>query len=626
MLPVSMDIRDFENHTNAVGQMIWYGGGQAINPYWGRKYNLNEDTRDRFIFHGSAKYDITDWLSAEVKGGTDMYTTNTESKLYAGSPLSTTGRYSMGKSTFSETNYSALVIAQKDNVFGKIGGGLTLGGNLMEQNVSGISGSSGELEVPNLFALNNGKNNPGVGESFSLYKMNSVYSMLQVNYDGYLFLDGTLRNDWSSAMYKDNRAYNYSSVNFSWVISDMFTKMETSMPAWFTFGKLRASYAEVGNDLEPYQLYNTYWIGKDPLGNTTAGLGDIKYDSKVKNELIKSIEIGAEAKFFQNRLGFDFAWYKTNATNQLINLPLDPLSGFNYMKINAGDIQNKGIELTINGRILEGMNQGLTWDMQLNYSANKNSIEDLYEDIDEYRLGGFDNLQINAIVGGGYGDIYGSKFARVEDKDSEHYGKLILSDQGLPTGTSDKHKLGSQQPDALVGLTNTLSYKGLALSFLIDGRFGGEMFSTTNQAMQAAGTADVTAPGGKRPNMVVNGVIPSGSGYVVNDKEITQQQYWATVTAATGNLGIGEANVYDATNIRLRTLQLTYDLPRTVLSKTFLQRAKVGFSCNNVWMIKSHMRGVDPESTFATGTNAVGFENTAPPTSRTYLFNITLGF
>ena len=262
---------------------------------------LFRSSRDRFILHGSVKYEFTDWLNAEVRAGSDMYTTNTESKLYSGSPLSATGRYGMGKQTHFENNFSALILAKKDNLFGKVGGSASLGGNLMEQQSSGLSGSAGELEVPNLFALNNSKSNPSVGESFSHKKINSVYGTLQVNYDGYLFLDGTFRNDWSSTLHSDNRSYFYPSVNFAWVITDMINK-NSDVPDWISLGKLRASYAEVGNDLSPYQLYNTYWIGKDPIGNTTAGLGNILYDSSVLSELIKSYEAGFEVSLFNNRL------------------------------------------------------------------------------------------------------------------------------------------------------------------------------------------------------------------------------------------------------------------------------------------------------------------------------------
>ncbi|GAB1451805.1 SusC/RagA family TonB-linked outer membrane protein [Draconibacterium sp.] len=624
LLPRSLDIRDFQNSVNDMGQMIWYGGSNQMNPYWMADNNLNTDSRDRFILHGSVKYKFTDWLNAEVRAGSDMYTTNTENKLYAGSPLSATGRYSMGKQTHFENNFSTLITASKDNLFGKFGGSAALGGNLMEQESSGLSGSAGELEVPNLFALNNGKSNPSIGESFNHKKINSIYGTMQINYDGYLFLDGTFRNDWSSTLHSSNRSYFYPSINLAWVVTDMISK-NNEVPSWISFGKLRASYAEVGNDLSPYQLYNTYWIGKDPNGNTTAGLGGTLFDSSVRSELIKSYEAGIEAKFFQNRLGFDLAWYKSNATRQLINLPLDPMSGYGSKKINAGNIQNTGIELEMYGQILTG-NNGLRWDVMLNYSYNRNTIEELADNVEEYQIGGFDDLRILAEVGGNYGEIYGTSFKRVEEKSSPYFGQMIMDANGLPEYNSERVKLGNQQPNALMGITNTFSYKGVSLSFLIDGRFGGEIFSGTNLAMQLAGTSDVTVVNGERPDMVVPGVIADGNSFKKNDKSITTQQYWERVAAGSGNMGIVEANIYDATNIRLRTIQLNYDLPKRLLENVPLTRAKFGVSVNNVWLITSHLNGVDPESVYATGTNAVGFENAAPPTSRTFLFNITLGF
>ena len=627
LLPRSMDIREFSNPVDEAGQMVWYGGSQQANPYWSSKYNLNTDSRDRFILHGSLKYQFTDWLNAEVRAGSDMYTTNTENKLYGGSPNAVGGRYSMGKQTHFEHNFSTLIMAAKDNIFGKVGGSATLGGNLMQQESSGLHSSAGELEVPNLFALNNGISNPTIDESFHNKKINSLYGTLQVNYDGYLFLDGTFRNDWSSTLHKDNRSFFYPSISASWVVSDMLSK-NYELPDWITFGKLRASYAEVGNDLSPYQLYNTYWIGKDQNGNTTAGLGNTLFDSSVRSELIKSYEVGVEAKFFDNRLGLDFAWYKSNATRQLINLPMDPMSGYENRKINAGDIQNRGIELELYGVILPGNNNGLRWDMLLNYSFNRNTIEELIkgDEDGQYEIGGFDALRILAEVGGSYGEIYGSSFKRVEDKSSEFYGQKIMDANGLPEYNTGRSKLGNQQPKAMAGMTNTFSYKGVSLSFLIDGRFGGDIFSGTNHAMQLAGTSNVTVVDGERPEMVVEGVIADGSGFKKNDQSITAEQYWTTVGAGGGNLGIVEANIYDATNIRLRTVQLGYELPKKLLANTALTRTKLSVSANNVWMIKSNLNGVDPESVFATGTNAVGFENAAPPTSRTFLFNITLGF
>lgn len=624
LLPVSLDIRDFDPPVDAAGNMIWYGGGSQVNPYWGAKYNLNEDSRDRFIMHGSLKYKFNTWLDAEIKGGSDRYTTNTESKQYGGSPLSSGGRYSLGKNVFYENNFSALVSASRDNILGNVGGAAMLGGNLMSQQSSGLSGSSGALEVPNLFSLNNGVDNPGISESFSEKKINSVYGNVQLNYNGYFFLEGTFRNDWSSTLSEDNRSFFYPSITASYLVTDMLSKMDVSLPGWITFGKVRASYAEVGNDLGPYELYNTYWIGKDPVGTTTAGAGNTLFDSSVRSELIKSYEVGAELRLFQNRLAVDFAWYKSNATRQLINLPMDPISGYTAKKINAGDIQNKGIELMVNGTILKSK-EGLNWDMQLNYSKNENTIESLAEGVEEYHLGGFDNVKILAEVGGMYGEIYGTTFLRVKDEASDHFGKILLDGNGYPQADPELKKLGNQQPDAMVGLINSFTYKGLNLSFQFDGRFGGEIFSGTNQGMQLAGTAGITAPGGMREDITVDGVTESGGSYTTNTNAITTQEYWSAVAGA-GNVGIVEANVYDATNIRLRNIRLNYSLRGKILESIPLERVKVGFTVNNVWLIKSHLNGVDPESVFATGTNAVGFENAAPPTTRTFIFNLSLDF
>lgn len=624
LLPRSLDITEFSNPVDEFGNMIWYGASNQVNPYWNNQYNLNTDSRDRFIMNGSLKYDFTDWLNAEVKAGADLHTTNTESKVYGGSPLTPTGRYSMGKQTFTETNYSTLITARKDNVFGKVGGVISLGGNLMSQKFSSINGSSGELVVPNLFSLNNGVNNPTVGEGFNQRKINSVYGTFQVNYDGYLFLDATFRNDWSSTLIKENRSFFYPSLSLSYIFTDMLQNMGVIMPTWMTYGKLRASYATVGNDLGVYQLYNTYGIGKDPLGNTTASRRSILYDPNVRSELIKSFEVGAEVRFFRSRFGLDVAYYKSNATRQLINLPMDPMSGYSARKINAGDIQNKGFEITADARILNNPSS-LMWNLAVNYSANDNTVVDLAEGVTKYPLGGFDDIQVLAVTGAKYGEIYGTRFMRVTDDKNPHFGKLLLDGNGLPQRDPNPVRLGNQQPTGLLGVTNSFSYKGINLSFLIDARFGGKIFSGTLADMQENGVAAVTVVNGKRDNLVVDGVISDGTTYSQNTKEVTPQAYWTSV-AGVSNMGITEANLYDASNVRVRNVQLSYELPKKILGRSPLQRARVGVSCNNVWLITSHMKGIDPESVFATQSNAVGFENATAPTTRTILFNLTLGF
>ena len=625
-LPTSVNILDYKNPLTDAGTMNWWSPS-GLNPYWLDKYNLNADRRNRFLLNASLKYKFTDWLDLEVRGGSDMYYTELTGKTYAGASNLNNGNsaYELSEQRFFENNFSFLFTARKDNLIDKLGGNLTFGGNLMQRKSSGLKNRASRLTVPNLFSINNSSNSDrSVTETYSEKKINSLYGTIGLNYDSWIFLDATFRNDWTSTLSKDNRSFFYPSVSLSWVFSDMMSKINKPLPEWITYLKARASYAQVGNDMDPYQLYDVYSIGSDPFGNTIATPGSTKYDSTVRNELIGSWEAGVEMRFFNNRLGFDFAWYKSNAKYQLMNIPMNQMSGYANKKINAGNIQNTGVELMVTARPVE--TEEFSWDTQINFSKNNNKILELAPGVETYKLGGAGDLTVYAVAGGNYGEIWGTKFARVTDESSPYYGQMILNEAGLPTATSDPEKIGDQQPDCMLGWNNTFSYKNFTLGFQIDGRIGGDIYSYTNYMLQVNGRAEVTAPGGVREQFVVPGVISDGNGgYVQNTVPVTQEQYWSTAIA-TGNTGIGEANIYDGTNFRLRNISLSYSFPRSMLKNTCFQQAKLGFSVNNVWMIYSDMHGIDPESVFITNTNATGFENGSAPTSRSFLFNVTLGF
>ncbi|MBE7174458.1 MAG: SusC/RagA family TonB-linked outer membrane protein, partial [Williamsia sp.] len=626
-LPRTLNILDFKNPLDSNGNQYYWGRASAtnVNPYWTAKYNLNSDTRNRSIMYASLKHNFTDWLSAEANAGIDMYATNSEAKLYAGSPNSLTGNYSLGRKTYQQTNYYGLITAHKDNVFGKLGGSVMVGGNLQHWQQSELNASAGTLKVPNLFSVTNSAGVPGVSQDFSQKKINSLYGQVELNYDGYLFLSGTARNDWSSALSPRNNSYFYPSVSLSYVFTEMISQMGGTLPSWLSYGKIRGSYAAAGSDLAPYSLYNTYSIGTDPNGNTTAGRNPTLFNDSVKSQLIKSYEAGAELRFFKNKIGLDVSVYKSDATNQLITLPMDPLSGYSGRIINAADVRNTGIEITADARILDNP-KSLNWSMVLNFSHNRNTVPFIYPDVSKYQLpgGGFDNIQILAVAGEPYGEIYGTKLLRVTDPKDANYGQLILTSGGLPQATTDISRLGNQQAKALIGFTNSFSYKGFGLSLQLDARIGGKIFSQTLDNMERNGTAAIT--GGARDSMVVSGVVLNDDNeYVPNTSRISTQQYWGAV-AGTGNTGITETNLYDATNVRIRNIQLSYNFPKALLGNSFIQRAMISASCTNVWMLNSHMRGLDPESVFATGTPALGFENASPPTSRIFYINLSLGF
>ena len=626
-LPRSLNVADFKNSVDEDGNMIWWDASKnpQENPYWVTKYRQNNDTRNRLLGNIALKYAPTNWFNVELRGGTDYYTTTKNEKVYAGGNTTPSGLYSEGSETFYENNYSFLATANKDNLIDRLGGFVTFGGNLMIQRRTKMNASAGELLVPNLFSLNNGINKPTVTSELIRRKMNSLYGSLQLNWDGYLFLDITARNDWSSTMSKANRSYFYPSVSLSGVISDMVPKLGGQMPEWFTFAKVRASYAEVGNDLDPYQLYNNFTVGKDENGNTTAAPGNVLYDSSVRSELIKSWEAGFDIRFFNNRLGLDAAWYKTNATRQLLNLPMDPFSGYSSRKVNAGNIQNEGVEISLNGLILDNP-KGLSWNSTAQFSLNRNKIIDLYPGVTLYDIKTLDAIQIVAVQGSYYGDIYGQTFQRVEDKNDPNYGKIIVGEDGLPLITTGKSKVGNQSPDWMLGWTNSFSYKGFNLSFLVDFRIGGDLYSATASNLYTRGNAAGTVVNGERQDFIVpNSVVQTPNGYTENKVPVTHQNYWERI-GSTGNYGLPEMYTYDATNIRLRNITLRYDFNKAMLKNTPFQRLRLSATCNNVWMIHYNLPGIDPESVSATNTNATGFENGAAPTSRSFTFNVTVGF
>ena len=261
-LPRSLNVLDFENCVDDQGKMVWYDKSNSPqeNPYWVTQYRQNDDTRNRILGNASLKYAPTDWFDIELRGGTDYYTTTTTQKLYSGGNTKPEGSYSEGSETFYENNFSFLATVRKDDLISKLGGFVTFGGNIMQQKRTKMNASAGTLLVPDLFDVNNGVDKPSITSSLTQRKMNSLYGSLQLNWDGWLFLDVTARNDWSSTMSKENRSYFYPSVSLSAVISDMVQKNGGSMPDWFSFAKVRASFAEVGNDLDPYQLYNVYTL------------------------------------------------------------------------------------------------------------------------------------------------------------------------------------------------------------------------------------------------------------------------------------------------------------------------------------------------------------------------------
>ncbi|WP_326981212.1 SusC/RagA family TonB-linked outer membrane protein [Chryseobacterium sp. MYb264] len=623
LTPQNIDIRDYregqmQNEVNS--RWITSNG---INPYWSAYNGLNADKKDRILLNGFLKYQFNNWLSSDIRLGTDFYSLNGDARVWTGSVRRNS--YATNQEKFYENNYILSLNAKKDNIIGKWGGSLSVYGQMMESRNKAIYFTTQNLILPNVFSTTNTSDLASLSTTeVDLWrKINSVFAAAEINYDGYWFLNATARNDWSSTLARSNASYFYSSLSTSLVLTDMLKKLNGTKSDVLTFAKIRAAYSSTGNSLDPQKLENEYFASTDPTGHITLTRNKILFDSNVHAEKLKTFEVGVDLKFF-DRFSLDISYFNNNATEQLIAIPVNPLSGYERMMINAGGLHNKGFEFVFNTDIFK--KQSFTWNVNVNFSTLKSNIDKIDGKVSKYLLGGYDTVGIFAEVGRPYGAIYGTKFLRVEDQNSPHFGKLIVDTNGLPISTPDSQYLGDQNPRALFGFTNSFAYKNFGISFLIDGRIGGKFFSSSQHALQNAGLAADTAPGGRRDNFVLDAVVQNGSNYIDNTKEITQQDYWTAVTTSGGNLGINEQNIYDATNVRLRNVQLSYNFPKSIFQKVALQSAKVAFTANNVWMIYSKAKGIDPESVFAINSNAVGFENMAFPTSRSYLFTITLGF
>ena len=582
-------------------------GANANNPYWSAYRNTNKDKKDRLMGFAALDFTFTDWLSLKLRSGMDTYSIQFENVRATGNPYwEQNGSMTASIEKFTEINNDFLLTAKGN--WGKFGAVGTFGGNMMYRKSSFYRESSGEFIIPDFHAIANGMKHEGEYTK-SRKQINSLYATASLAWDDYLYLDLTARNDWSSTLPKNNDSYFYPSVGASWIFTQMLHKMGKDT-GFLTFGKVRASWAQVGNDTDAYMLRDYYNIGYDIKGGIfNASNADWMANPDLKNETINSWELGLELKAFDSRVGVDFAYYKKNAKDQILKVDVPSATGFKKKMVNAGNIENSGFELALNATpvITES---GFTWDTQLNWSKNKNKVISLTEDTKEQILsdGSINFMKIVAHEGGSFGDIYGYGYQR------DDQGNILIGEDGKPLKTADMILLGNNQPKWMMGWSNNFSYKNFSLGFMFDMRYGGDVYMGSIKTGTATGALAMTEAG--REGMVVPGVTADGSQ---NTKQITGQEYWSSLG------GITEAFMYDATNIRLRELSFGYSFPRSILNKTPFTKLSLSFVARNLFMIHSKTKGFDPEAAYTSG-NAQGIEFGSMPTMRSLGFNINVAF
>ncbi len=613
-LPTFLNLDWLKTYKRENGTMINYRPGAPNNPYWLMNEVVADGTRDRIIGYILAKYKFTDWLTLQARTGTDFYKDTRFSRIGIGTAGVTQGQLENDEFNVKEENSDVLLTAS-GNLSENITASFSAGANHrnQEQRQLGVTGSG--FNIPNLYHISNAKL-VTARDYPSQKQINSVYFAAQTGYKDYLFLDVTGRNDWSSTLGLNNQSFFYPSVGLSFVFTDAFSLNSPLL----TFGKIRASYAEAGNDASPYLTTAGYNLSSSSFnGQPFAFISSNIPLIDLKNELTQSYEFGTELRLFKNRLGIDFTYYNAATINQITPVQISAATGYGTRVINAGEIQNKGIEIFVNGTPVNSGN--FSWDVTLNFSRNMSKVVSLAPGISTLTLlTGAGGSSIQARPGESYGNIVGFPFMRNED------GDIVLTNEGKWKPGTEQVVLGNIQPDWLGGVTNTFTYKGVALSVLFDIRKGGQVYSLSKYNQLAGGTGKFTE---NRTNLIADGVILGTDGnYTKSDIVLLAQDYYALQGPWSA---ISESLVIDADYVALREASIGYNIgSSSQLKKTPFKTAKISIVGRNLLYLyrdpQFKTMGISPETAFNTTSAAQGFEAIGIPTTRSIGFNLSFSF
>ena len=622
------------------------------NPFWSASYNTQSQERHRLIGDLHAEFRLTDGLNVRFRTSTDWYNDRRKSKVKwgsagAGSPY---GSYAEDAYTVKENNTEVLAtyIKQLNKNWGI---DALLGFNVRNKQYENNYQAAPRLAVADLYTLTNSRDPLTSSNDFYRLRQYGLYGSIQLDYRRWAFLNITGRNDWSSTLPVDNNSYFYPSVTASVLLSEAFGWRSKAV----NYLKIRGGWSQVGADANPYQLATVFTSETAFNGNPLQSSSTIGMNSNLKPENTSSIEAGFEAAFWDNRLCLDFTYYKTDSRNQILKLATTAASGYTSQVRNAGHIRNRGYEIQL-GAVPIQTSKGFRWNLDLNYGANSSKVVKLDDEglITSYRLYS-SGIQILASVGEAYGTLFGTSYVR------DANGNVVVDANGLPKISTTNKTLGKFTPDWTGGISNTFSYRSLSLSFLIDASVGGSIFSNTNKTGKYTGVLANTLSGrdaehgglwyytdamgnnvrlSESPSysvssdglyyaqvngqstrvyqdgIMVEGVTESGSK---NEEVVSAEKYYHRIYS------IAEANVYDASYVKLREVALSYRLPRLWTQKLHLQEASVTLTGRNLWTIYKSVPNIDPESALTTG-NAQGVEAYSLPTTRSFGVNLSVKF
>ncbi len=621
-MPRNIRLADLQNYITPDGQPRVYTNGSVNtwqNPYWAVNLNTNNDTRDRIIGFLKLDYQITEWLKVHLRTGTDFYNDFRQNR----NATNTIYRVTPDKSFYSEyygrnEERNTDILFSSFNVINQNWSiAANLGANARQNTARSLSTTAQGLNIPNFFVIQNALSTQ-TSEGASEVKNNSIYGSATLEYNDYLFIEASARNDWSSTLPSDNWSYFYPGISSSFV----FTEALDLNWGPLTFGKIRGSYAEVGNDTGPGQLQTIFAVNALSHGGQTLGqILSTQPPVDLKPERTKSYEVGLELGFFYDRVKTNITYYYAGTNDQIIAPEVSKASGFRAALINAGLVVNQGVEATLN--IAAVQKNDFQYNTYFNFTKNVSEVKELAPNIETINLGNqiYDQFGVAVLaeVGGRFGDIYANQ-AYLRDE----AGNRIISAQGLPVPDPDgRKKIGNFQPEFLLGWGHNLTYKQFSFSALLDIRKGGDIFSFSNSVAAANGNAFYTRDNrlewyAGAGGYVAEGVTESGEPNAV---EIDPQTYWQNV-GGRGSL-YAEEFLYDGSFIKLREMTLGYNVPSDIFGNNFINKLRISLVGRNLFILHKNTEGFDPESTFNSG-NAQGIEAFAFPSTRSLGVNINL--
>ena len=580
------------------------------NPYYQLNVSARENAKDRLYGNVSATYRFTPWLSLTARSGTDFYQDRRKTKN-AARTSNLYDSYNEDLISVQESNSDFLLNAT--HKFGNFDVTANVGGNqrtyYTQRNYTGAT----ELAIPRVWNIGNSRQRPETTNTgYTNKTINSLYASSNIGFNNYLFLDLTVRNDWSSTLPSNNLSYFYPSAALSAVLTDMFNLNSPTL----SFAKVRAGLARVGNDTEPYNLLQTYAYA-DAWGSLPSlAEGNAILNAALKPELTNSYEVGAEVKLWRNRVGLDVTYYNKESYNQILSVNVSNSTGFSSKWLNAGRIQNRGVEIQLTGSPVKTTN--FQWDVVLNWARNQNKVIELADGLDTYTLNptAIRGMSVEARKGQPYGTFFGQGFLR------DPSGNIVYDNSGYPRIDPTRRILGNFTPRWIGGIQNTFTYKNLSLSTLIDAKAGGDIFSQTINIGRYTGVLAETTFG-RETGIVGEGVVNTGTAenpvYTPNTKNISSEEWHHKYYSLTNN----EETIFDGSYVKLREVRMTYRLPGKVFPRLPFRDITISAVGRNLALLYSNVPHIDPETSYYNDGNLQGIENGQIPTTRSIGFNIS---